>query len=89
MAPAQRAGLRFGDEPLERITSSRYLGITFSASCCLAGTTAKAHWLQALRSLCNLWDRCAALGIQAAAAPLRQRLLNTPVDSVLSYSAKI
>jgi hypothetical protein len=84
---AQQAGISFGGQRLEAVSSFKYLGITFHASRCLAGAAAPKRTAAAWLAHHNCNARCAALGIQSA--PLRLRLFSMMVDSVLSYGAEV
>jgi hypothetical protein len=84
---AQQAGLSFGGQPLQAVTSFKYLGITFHSSTCLAGSAAPARNKAAWAALHNCRARCAALGVEAA--PVQLKLFGTMVDSVLSFGAEV
>ena len=84
---AEQAGLTFAEQPLEAVTSFKYLGITFHASTCLAGAAAPGRAKAAWAALHNSRARCAALGVEAAHVHLR--LFSSLVDSVLSYGAEV
>jgi len=84
---AQQAGLSFGGQPLQAVTSFKYLGITFHSSTCLAGSAAPARNKAAGAALHNCRARCAALGVEAA--PIQLQLFSTMVDSVLSFGAEV
>jgi hypothetical protein len=84
---AQRAGLTFGSAQLEAVHSFKYLGITFSAATCLAGSAAPVRARAGHLALHNCRARCAELGVQAVA--VRLQLFSTMVDSVLSYGAEV
>jgi len=84
---AAAAQLSFGGQPLEAVTSFKYLGIIFHASTCLAGAAAPARTQLARAAMHSCRARCAELGIQAADVQLR--LFGAMVDSVLSYGAEV
>ncbi|KAL4855790.1 Retrovirus-related Pol polyprotein from type-2 retrotransposable element R2DM [Chlorella vulgaris] len=84
---AQRAALSLAGQPLEAVSSFRYLGITFHASSCIAGAAAPARAVAARAAMHSCNARCAALGVEAA--PLQLRLFSTMVDAVLSYGSEV
>ena len=94
---ATEAGLNYDGSALAVVATFKYLGITFSASGCLAAvkptprarTTAAAEGRTAAARAAhfNCLARCAELGIEAA--PVRLRLFSTMVDSVLSYGSEV
>lgn len=84
---AERAGLQFGGQRLEVVTTFKYLGITFHSTTCLAGAAVAARAKAARAALHSCRARCAALGIESA--PVQLQLFSTMVDSVLSYGAEV
>ncbi|KAL4859077.1 Retrovirus-related Pol polyprotein from type-2 retrotransposable element R2DM [Chlorella vulgaris] len=83
---AQGAALSLAGQPLEAVSSFKYLGITFHASSCIAGAAAPARAVAARAAMHSCNARCAALGVEAA--PLQLRLFSTMVDAVLSYGSE-